>query len=63
MSTFYNGYELQMQDVAANPNGQQTQTVLIFKDGVIVGASYADLQFENAIVKAKSKIDKYNSGN
>lgn len=54
---FYKTHELHINPVVINPNGQKTQTVLIYKNGQFISASYADLNFEDAVKKAKTKID------
>ena len=54
----YKGYELRVNDIVTNPNGRQTQTVLIYKDNECITATFADIQNENAIEKAKGKINK-----
>lgn len=55
----YKGHQLHINKVVVNPNGQKSQTVLIYKDEQPVGGTFADLKYEDAIVKAKNKIDKY----
>lgn len=57
----YKGYQLHISDVEVNPNGQKTQTVLIYKGVEFVGAVIADLQFEDAIVKAENKVNSLKS--
>lgn len=52
----YNVYQLHIQNLVLNATGI-SQTVLIYKDGLFVGATYADTAFENAIEKAKIKIN------
>ena len=53
----YKGFELQINQITESA-GRKTQTVLIYKDGEPVGGCYADIETENAIEKAKIKVDK-----
>jgi hypothetical protein len=55
----YKGYELHINNIVHNPNGRDSQTVLIYKTGNPVGAAFADIQFEDAVKKAKSKVDNF----
>ncbi len=56
----YKGFELRVKEATDNPNGRKSQTVLIYKDGKPVGGAFADVKLEDAIEKAKAKIDKGN---
>lgn len=44
-------------DIVSNPNGRQSQTVHVFKDGRPVKAAFADIELEDAVGKAKNKVD------
>lgn len=54
----YKGFDLHIMEVQNNPNGRKTQTVLIYKNNEVVKATHSDIELENAINKAKIKIDK-----
>ena len=53
----YKGFELQIMEVETNPNGCESQTVLIYKNENPISATFADIKLEDAIQKAKIKID------
>ncbi|MFT3946171.1 MAG: hypothetical protein QM763_04280 [Agriterribacter sp.] len=55
----YKGYDLHINPVVVNPNRRRTQTILIYKDGECVGAVYADIDTQNAMDKAKLKVDLF----
>ena len=53
----YKGYQLRIQEPTVNPNGRKTQTVMIYNGVNFVAGSYADILLEDAVGKAKKKID------
>ncbi len=62
MTTFenYKGYVLHIFPEKINPEGTKHQTVVAYKDGQPVKASFAELALEDPIEKIKLKIDKIN---
>jgi hypothetical protein len=59
----YKGYTLQIQPVRNEPNGSKSQTVLIFINNNFVGGTFAVIGKEDAVSKAKLKVDNIKNGN
>lgn len=53
----YSGLQLHINEPQDNPNGRKSQTVLIYDGEKFIGAAYADILLEDAVQKAKEKID------
>lgn len=53
----YKGYDLHVFGITDNPNGRQTQQILIYKGKEFIAGSAADIELEDVMVKAKKKVD------